>query len=404
MCEENIDIEFKELRLYNWKSYTDSTLYIDPLTFIVGTNASGKSNILDALDFLNRCAQGQTIENAANAIRGGMDWLCHKGSDNFKLISVFEYFDQDIEYILNCQRTEKTLEIIHEELATISKAGKRTILFATNDDNISPGSAVISTSFYQAKRGKRKSMDINRQCILLTQLDNVYTIKEVKDKASIVCQKLKDIFILSPIPDNMRVYSPLSIKLNRDGSNIAGVLAGMEVDQQKLIEETIIKYVKKLPEKDLLSIHAEKAGVFLKEAVLCCEEQWTPGHIDKVDAKGMSDGTLRFAAIALALLMVKEGSLLVVEEIDNGLHPSRVSELVEMLKELSALHHIDVLCTTHNPALVDRLGPSMIPFISYVTRNTENGSSHLKLLEEKANLAKLMARFSAGDLMINNKL
>lgn len=38
----------KELNLKNWKSFKDSTLYIDPLTILIGTNASGKSNLLDA--------------------------------------------------------------------------------------------------------------------------------------------------------------------------------------------------------------------------------------------------------------------------------------------------------------------------------------------------------------------
>jgi AAA15 family ATPase/GTPase len=41
----------KAIKLRNWKSFEDSILNVDPLTFIIGTNASGKSNILDALSF-----------------------------------------------------------------------------------------------------------------------------------------------------------------------------------------------------------------------------------------------------------------------------------------------------------------------------------------------------------------
>ena len=44
----------KEFRFQNWKSFGESVLYIDPLTFVIGTNASGKSNILDAISFLSR--------------------------------------------------------------------------------------------------------------------------------------------------------------------------------------------------------------------------------------------------------------------------------------------------------------------------------------------------------------
>lgn len=42
----------KELTLENWKSFDKTTLYIDPLTVLIGLNASGKSNVLDALQFL----------------------------------------------------------------------------------------------------------------------------------------------------------------------------------------------------------------------------------------------------------------------------------------------------------------------------------------------------------------
>ena len=45
----------------------------------------------------------------------------------------------------------------------------------------------------------------------------------------------------------------------------------------------------------------------------------------------------------------------------------------------------------------------MIPFISYVTHD-ENGDSHVNLLEEKENLAKLMASGTIGRMMVNDKI
>lgn len=68
-----------KLHLVNWKSFEDSTIYIDPLTFLIGTNASGKSNVLDAFFFLHLLMKGQTLEDAAAAIRGGEDWIIRKG-------------------------------------------------------------------------------------------------------------------------------------------------------------------------------------------------------------------------------------------------------------------------------------------------------------------------------------
>lgn len=44
----------KELRLINWNSFAGATLYIYPLTILIDSNASGKSNYLDAVLCFNR--------------------------------------------------------------------------------------------------------------------------------------------------------------------------------------------------------------------------------------------------------------------------------------------------------------------------------------------------------------
>jgi predicted ATPase len=105
----------------------------------------------------------------------------------------------------------------------------------------------------------------------------------------------------------------------------------------------------------------------------------------------MSDGTLRFLAILTALLTRPEGSQIVIEEVDNGLHPSRSNLLLKMLRELGEKRKIDILVTTHNPALLDELGPRMIPFIVVAHRDPDTGESKLTLLEDLDNLPKLMA-------------
>lgn len=75
-----------KLKLHNWKSFKDATLYVDPLTFLIGTNASGKSNVLDAFDFLQRLfSPHYSLEDAIGSIRGGRDWIVRKGEKEFRL-------------------------------------------------------------------------------------------------------------------------------------------------------------------------------------------------------------------------------------------------------------------------------------------------------------------------------
>lgn len=329
-----------KIRLRNWKSFKDSTLYIDPLTILIGVNASGKSNVLDAFDLLKKIvSQKSSSDSPIELIRGGKDWLIKRGEQKC-------FFD------ITFRDSKKVF----------------TILFTLQ-------------------------IDTNGEYEFSIEPERGATLSWAKD--------LRNLFVFNPIPEKMRGYSPVSSELKPDGSNIAGVIAALNPEEKEKLEAELTKYVSPLPEKDIKKIQAVTVGLNNSDAMLYCFEEWNPDKA--IDARGMSDGTLRFAAIVVALLTAKPHSLLVIEEIDNGLHPSRAKELVKVLKEISIKRNVDVLCTTHNPTLINELGGEMIPFINYVKRDAE-GNSVIELLEEKDNLAKLMASSSIGDLMTEDKL
>ncbi len=121
----------------------------------------------------------------------------------------------------------------------------------------------------------------------------------------------------------MRGYSPLAEKLITDGSNIAGVLAALNDVKKKKILNKLTAYLKNIPERDIISVWTEYVGKFKTDAMLYCKEGWNEEDDCVVDARGMSDGTLRFLAIVTAMLINESNKLIVIEEADNGLHPSR---------------------------------------------------------------------------------
>lgn len=391
----------KEISLDNWKSYTKSTLFVDPLTFIIGINASGKSNLLDAFSCLSKLAQGRPTMEVVDGIRGGKDWLIREGQTKASLAVVVAKDAKDIpfRYEVEFSKVNDRIEICRETLKN-DRNGRD--LFWTNP--VVMGSPTIDTRFYTAKRGHPRRLDLGRNTSVLSQIESLVVLKEIKEAAAVVLQSLQSIFILNPIPNNMRGYAALSTMLKEDASNIAGVLAGLEEHKKADVEQKLSKYLKNLPEHDINRVWTEIIGRFKSDAMLYCEENWTLGRSNIVDSRGMSDGTLRFLAIVTALMTMVPGSLLIVEEVDNGLHPSRAKELVNMLTELSSENKVDVLCTTHNPVLMDELGIDMLSFISYIKRDPETGGSMIELLEEKSNIAKLMSQHSMGDLMVEDCL
>ncbi len=222
--------------------------------------------------------------------------------------------------------------------------------------------------------------------------------KMLGDEINVVVQCLDKIFILNPIPDKMRDYSPLSDNLESDASNIAGVLAGLNDKEKSEVETALSRYIKDFPEGDIKKVFAEAVAPLKTDAMLYCEEEWKPGETTLINAKTMSDGTLHFLAILTALLTRPEGSQLVIEEIDNGLHPSRAELLVRILREIGTKRKIDILLTTHNPALLDALGPEIVPFVVVAHRDSETGESKLTLLEDIENLPLLLASGTLGRL------
>ncbi|MCL2151845.1 MAG: AAA family ATPase [Oscillospiraceae bacterium] len=393
----------KSIALKNWKNFESATLYIDPLTILIGTNAAGKSNILDAFIFLQRIASGLSIQEAIEGtttiepLRGGSNWVVKKPSVEYTIQLIFEIGQIEYSFEISIMHGNSGFLVSGESL-NVCYTGKRLYWFNSFDG--------FANSFYYTtgKQGKKKfqckaAYPAFRQLETLADLqpETVYAIESL----SFI---LSNLFVLDPIPSKMRGYSQLSKTLRQDASNTAGVLAAFSKEDKDLVEGTIAAYVKMLPEKDLKRIFTVTVGPFNTDAILMCEEGWEQANSTVVDASGMSDGTLRYLAIVAALLTRPENSLFIIEEVDNGLHPSRARNLLEMLKTLGSERNIDILITTHNPALLDAAGHKMIPFIFAVHRDSNTGFGLITPLDTLDALPKLMASGTLGDISTNRSI
>ena len=397
---------------HNWKSVKDATLNIDPLTVLIGTNSSGKSNVLDGLSFLTRTAGGALLTSALQgdgimpSLRGGLEWAPRRPNNSFALSAITRVNElQDLSYKIECRIIGAQCEVVSEQLQRTryrpDKYQRRgspqrpVSLFAT--DQPSPDSPTVTARLYNSKGGTPRQL--SRMSSVLSQLVGQKIIAEVQEGVEQMLDALRSVFILDPIPSNMRHFTQLSDRLAPDASNIAGVLAALPEEVKRSVERTLTEYVSSLPERDISRVYAETVGKFGSDAMLYCEEGFANRkETDTVDARGMSDGTLRFLAILTALLTRPQRSLLVIEEVDNGLHPSRSSLLLSMLATVGAEREVDVMVTTHNPALLDAMGTEMVPFITVSHRDPEDGSTLLTLLEDIEQLPKLLAQGLIGRL------
>ncbi|MFM6180751.1 MAG: AAA family ATPase [Dolichospermum sp.] len=399
----------KKLILENWKSFRYAELPLDPLTVLIGTNASGKSNVVEALEFLQRIANGENLETALagdktlSSIRGGVEWAARKPENEFTLKVLISGENDQTDY----------LYVIKIQILPIVKVKSEYIENKSLEENYYIKYFTFTSYDHTTKSGlKALRNDINIHDLEVNQIsyefetDRLVIGKEYEEQYLPLRNQAKDLvasilgntLILNPIPSQMRDFSRLSENLENDCSNIAGVLAVLTDDKKTEIENTLSEYLKDLPEGDIKKVWAEKVGRFGYDAMLYCQEEWKSGEIIEIDARSMSDGTLRFLAILTALLTRPEGSQIVIEEIDNGLHPSRAALLVKILKEIGSKRNIDILLTTHNPALLDAFGPEIVPFVVVAHRDSETGESKLTLLEDIDNFPKLFASYSLGQM------
>ncbi|MDD1428812.1 AAA family ATPase [Dolichospermum sp. ST_sed9] len=395
----------KKLILENWKSFRYAELPLDPLTVLIGTNASGKSNVVEALEFLQRIANGENIEAALagdktlSSIRGGVEGAARKGENEFTLKILFSGEDDETDYlyvikIQTIPQAQNIEEYIEYQLLTNNLEKSQVIKVDLQPPK--PHNYSITESV--DKRNSSREYSESELELINSYPQLTFVNQSIRSFYLEKFDLLKNILCFNPIPSKMRNYCRLSENIENDASNIAGVLAALTDDKKTEVENTLSYYIKDLPEGDIKKVWSEKVGRLGTDAMLYCQEEWKPGEITEIDARTMSDGTLRFLGILTALLTRPECSQIVIEEIDNGLHPSRAALLVKILKEIGSKRNIDILLTTHNPALLDAFGPEIVPFVVVAHRDSETGESKLTLLEDIENLPLLLASGTLGKL------
>ncbi|WP_245918727.1 AAA family ATPase [Melittangium boletus] len=262
----------------------------------------------------------------------------------------------------------------------------------------------IQVSYNNFARGGKKPrvLCIDQQAVF-TQLTtparfgsaHARSQKEIPAAAERLRRTLEAVLFLDPVPGRMRDYSFIVERVLRgDGANVSAVLH--ELCQTPESKEQVLEFVRSLPEQDILDIEFLEGP--RREVMVRLMESFG-GQERATDAALLSDGTLRVLAIAAALLSVPEGSMVVIEEIDNGVHPSRAESLLNHIQNVAKLRALRVVLTTHNPALLDAIPLESIPNVVACYRDPEEGDSRLIRLLDLERYPELVAQGPIGRLV-----
>jgi predicted ATPase len=90
---------------------------------------------------------------------------------------------------------------------------------------------------------------------------------------------------------------------------------------------------------------------------------------NKIPARSLSDGTLRFLALLVKELDVQSRGVICLEEPENGIHPQRIPAMLRLLRDIAADTQIpegddnplrQVIFNTHSPWIVQQLEPDAL--------------------------------------------
>lgn len=303
----------KKIRLIDFKSFVDEGVELAPLTLLVGANASGKSNFLDAIRFFQGAtldlAPGEVLDgekrsgpDAWPGIRGRAEEAARIGTDSF---TVEVWFDVYSTITIRHSMAYRTLPIPKLE---------ETLLKALEDGSSVP----VSEDDY-----------VEYRLHLKATLHQELTYLSIK-------------------PSGMRGYGRRGYPLGTGGQNVSGVLADLSKNPEN--KKALVAWLAEICAPEIIDLDFLEVKELGDVMAMFVEKGGK-----RISARSISDGTLHFLGTLLALRTAEPGSILLIEEIETGLHPTRIRLLVEYLEAVTRERQIQVIATTHSPVVLQWL-------------------------------------------------
>ena len=96
--------------------------------------------------------------------------------------------------------------------------------------------------------------------------------------------------------------------------------------------------------------------------------------------------------------------MIVIEEVDNGIHPGRAKMIIRAVSTIARERKIDVMITTHNAIMLNALSKQDLLGVDVVYRDADNGSSKFISLTDIDRMPELFTNGKLGDVVTSDLL
>ncbi len=411
--------------LRDFKNFAQAELDLNsPVTMLIGPNGSGKSNIIEAVELLAFLAEGGALHDITDIgrggkleIRGGLDACARRGTEEFTL--GMEVKQGDVYEAVCGEWTYEITIRVGTDAAVVAeylKQGNRdTPVFEVRREGADAfaGNTVCYDNHARGGRKPKETIPANRSALsqyarFAKSNDHLARTLGFIDA---VCLAFAAPSVFDPAPKMMRDHQRvnerelartgfnLSPALNalytfKAGPKVAGKVTTLVRVDKNGIAGRILSRIKQLPDEPFVGFRFDKtkSGDVMFGFSL-------PGGGKPVYARVLSDGTLRALAILTALETSPAGKRLILEEFDNGIHPSRVSILTDAIFDCAKRSLLHVIATTHNPATLNALTPEQLDSVILTVHDHETHSAKLLPLRELPGYIDFIEQGRLGDLV-----
>jgi predicted ATPase len=338
----------ERLRLTDFKSFVDQEAELAPLTLLVGANASGKSNFLDAIRVLVGLSLGLSIVEVLDGeervaadrwpgIRGGSRETARVGTSSFAIESTWRVPELEFKYLVRCPVRGVLVDTFEK----------------VDGQPLAVGESVSHQRALQAA--------------------------------------LSRVRLLAIAPPRMRGYGRRSAPLGDEGKNISGVLARLCDDPAE--KRAIVEWLAELCSPELADLDFIEVPELGDVMAVLVEKGGR-----RITARSLSDGTLRFLGTLVALRTAEPGSVILMEEIEADLHPTRIRLLVEYLEAVTRERDVQIIATTHSPVVLQWLGEEALKRTLVFGRVPEREGTLMRRLGELPHFDEIVKRKGIGAL------
>jgi predicted ATPase len=324
------------LKAVRYRSLRKESIPLTDLNLFIGTNASGKSTILDALRFLHEGVQERDFRLPVSS-RGGIVHLAWKGEEahQIELLACLEDAGKMYEWTIRLTREGYDFSV-QEDVAEVRKpAPPIQLLWADKGRGW----------WWSGTKGDRVSLaQPPTTCALAAAaVDESFPARSL-------AQFVSRWGFFDPSPFLLRRgWTGLdSSRFDPYGRNLAERLFVLQESSPEAFNQIVsaTQSILGLPSQiDLRESRDSEDRVYFV--------QHEPGLKFPVHQVGASSGTLRMLALMTALFGEAGSNLIGIEEPENHVHPTALAAFAEYL--LKARERVQILVTTHSPLLLDFL-------------------------------------------------